>query len=635
MDGNVWKSPVLILALMVAVLLSSVVSQVAAVGPAGPHRQGGSETEPNDTPAQANLIAINESLVGLVPASNPSDIDYFKLGTEIGRRYEVRLDESPASTDYRFNLSLYDGGENLVDEDETAGGDAALTWTANATVYYFGVEAVEIGDEDAPYEIRVIRFVATPTPPDWDDCEVNDTLTGSWSQSVPPGGPCPISVGATTADLNFVPYTGQGSPNPDYFLVSVKAGRRYRLEAKVAAGVDTVVYLYAPGTTDDSQYIDTNDDAPGLGLGSRLEWSPSSDGAYLIRVENREPLPHETDETYTLSVQDISPTATPTHTPVATGTPGTPTATTPPLSIPGKPDAFEPNYDFNRATLIGLDAKYAGNFVPWSGVNVDNDFYKLWVVAGKLYTCETLELGTATNTNMILYSGPSHEQGFAGNDDVQPFDPSDPYRSRITFFSSYNGYVYILLGQVGAERILPEEWANLTYSLRCFIDQPSTATPTPTSPYVPPPQSTSTPVPTSTPGQVVSGPTSTPEQVVPLPTAAQLVVLPMTTPIPPPLSTPVAAVPTPESYVIEMLLYYDRNANAQMDPGEGILDVLARAYDAVSGDLLSVDYSDETGRLGFTVSANGPVRVSVPFFGFDQIVTATRTSIRIRISPHP
>jgi hypothetical protein len=300
-----------------------------------------------------------------------------------------------------------------------------------------------------------------------------------------------------------------------------------------------------------------------------------------------------------------------------------PTATSEPTphGVPGEPDAFEPNYDFGRATLIGLNTEYRNlNFVPWVGTNPDNDFYKLWVVAGKLYTCETYDLGAATNTNMILYSGPGQEYGFAGNDDVEPFDLGDPYRSRITFFSSYNGYVYILLGQVGAERILPEEWENLSYVLRCFIGEPGTATPTPTSQFVPP-----TPQPTSVPDQ------NTP---LPLPTLAQLVVLPMTTPIPPSPAVP-AATPTPELAVIELLLYYDRNGNAQMEPGEGIVDVLARAFDAIAGDLLSIDYTDEIGRLRFTVPGRGPVRVSVPFFGFDQIVTASNASIQIRISPRP
>lgn len=72
-----------------------------------------------------------------------------------------------------------------------------------------------------------------------------------------------------------------------------------------------------------------------------------------------------------------------------------------------------------------------------------------------------------------------------------------------------------------------------------------------------------------------------------------------------------------------------------MDPGEGILDVLARAYDAISGDLLSIFYTDTNGIVRFTVPTKGPVRIRVPFFGFDQIVIGQNSSIQIRILPRP
>ena len=623
MSVKAWKSPTFMLTVLAVFLLTSAFSHVAATNFSLP-RQQSSEQEPNDTPAQANTIEVNVNIVGTVPASNPSDTDYFVLNSEPGRQYEVRLDEAPVSGDYRFALALYDNNENLLNETETPGGNTSLTWTANSDTYYFSVKAVSIGSNDAPYEIRVIRFGLTPTatsPPSWDSCEINDSLGGTWSSSTPPGGPCPISVGATVEDLNFVPYSGQPSPNPDYFLVSVKGGRNYRLETQVTAGVDTVVYLYPPDTIDDSQYIAVNDDAPGLGLGSRIEWTPPADGAYLIKIENREPLPHESNETYDLLVRDTTPTPTATHTPPSTTS--TPTGTPPPVSVPGSPDAFEPNYDFSRATLIGLDTKYTGlNFVPWTGSDIDTDFYKLWVVAGKLYTCETLELGTATNTNIIFCSGKSWEQCFAGNDNVEPFDPNDPYRSRLKFFSTYDGYLYLVIGQVGAAEVLPEEWKNLNYSLRCYIEMPGTATPTPTGDYVPP-ASTATPQPTSA--------ADTPQ---PSPTLAQIVVRPMTTPPPPPTAPP-AVTPTAGLYVVNLSIYYDRNVNGVADAGEGISDVLARAYNVTDGKLLSIDYTDEQGAIRFSLPTTGPVRVSVPFFSFNQVVTSNDAHIPIRISPRP
>jgi hypothetical protein len=613
------RSPAFTFCLLAFLLLSTVIGRVSAVGSAAPLLQSATETEPNDTPDQANSIDINQTMIGDLGITPPTDaVDYFALTTEAGRVYRAELSETGTMTGVLLKLSLFDSAENLIDEEETSGNSADITWTASDTLYYLGVSAVEGIELGPEYELRIVRFGVTPTPtepPGWDSCEINDTLVGTWSGTTPPGGPCPISVGALVSDLNFVPFTDQPSPNPDFFVVRVKAGRQYRLETQVTAGVDTVVFLYLPGATDDSQYIAVNDDGPGLGLGSRIEWTPANDGDYLIRVLNQEPLPHESSETYNLSVADVTATPTPSQ------TPGGPTATPTRPSIPGTPDRFEPNWDFDVASLIGLGVKYQNlNFVPFSGTGTDNDFYKLWVTGGKLYTCETLELGDATNTNMILYSCPSFDCGFAGNDDVQPFDPDDPYRSKITFFSSYTGYLYILLGQVGVEQILPTEWADLSYSLQCYIDLPGTATPTPTSPFVPPPpQPTSTPVP-----QTPAPPAS--------PTPAIIIVVPMTTPEAPPPPLPLVT-PTPQLYLVNLLVYFDSNRNAQADLGEGVADVLARVYDTLTGDLLSIDYTDETGRVQFTVPSRRPVRVSVPYFGFEQIVTATNSSLQIRVSP--
>jgi hypothetical protein len=102
-----------------------------------------------------------------------------------------------------------------------------------------------------------------------------------------------------------VPFNDQPSPNPDYFAVRVKGNHTYRIETIVTPGVDTVIYLYPPGATDDAQYIASNDNASGLGFGSRITWTPRIGGFYIIRVLNRALLPHESYETYGLLVSEI------------------------------------------------------------------------------------------------------------------------------------------------------------------------------------------------------------------------------------------------------------------------------------------------------------------------------------------
>lgn len=616
-------SPVLLFAILFFLSQTSAVTGDAVQVPL---LQGPNESEPNDDIATADPIDVNLTMVGTIPITRSIDVDWYRLilpSADLGRDFRATLEETLPDADYRLELNLYDSSGSLVDSDSQQS-TSSLEWTSSVITYYLRVRAIEFDTISAPgdadYELTVIRFAAEPTdtptvtPVPWDDCEVNDTIDGTWSPNTPPGGPCMLAVGETTEDLNFVPYTGQPAPNNDYFTFLAKQGRTYRITTDVFGGADTEMWLYDPSNTQIAY-----DDDGGDGVGSRIERTLNN-GWHKILVRDRlaNPSP-STAQSYDIVVEDVTPDT-------VTLTP-TPTSTSRPPRIPGEPDIFEPNYDFNRATLIGLATKYTNlNFVPWTGTGQDNDFYKLWVVAGRLYTCESTELGSATNTNLIICSGPSWDQCFAGNDDVEPFDPADPYRSRLTFFSSYTGYLYLILGQVGADRILPEEWADLTYSLRCFIDLPGTATPTPTSPFVPPP-----PAPTSTP-QATPLPIASPS--LPTPTPVQLVVLPMTTPTPPATSVP-AGTPTPMLFVVELMLYYDRNGNGQMEAGEGILDVLARAYDAISGELLSIDYSDQTGFIRFAVPGRGPVRISVPYFGFNQIVTRTNARIPIRVSPQP
>ena len=587
--------------------------------PERPLIQADNETEPNNSFDQANDISVSRTMAGVITPT--ADIDWFRLdldSSDAGREFEATLEELVPSADYELKLELYilEAGKTDPTIVDSAQGNTAMTldWTATEATYYFRVTAAEFPVTNAPgqeYGLTVQRQFTNPTdtptatPVPWDVAEINDSIDGSW-----PGGPFQIAVGMRWEQLNFVPYTGQPVPNDDYYTFLAKAGRTYRITTGVAGGTDTEMWLYDLFNAEIAY-----DDDSGVGSGSQI-LRTLGDGWYKILVRDRlRSTSPSTTQIYDIIVEDVTPA---TSTPTSTAVPGVATSTPTPARIPGSPDAFEPNYDFDRASLIGLGVTYANlNFVPWTGEGVDNDFYKLWVIGGKLYTCETLELGDATNTNMILYSCPSTECGFAGNDDVQPFDANDPYRSRITFFSSYTGYLYVLLGQVGTERILPGEWASLSYKLRCFIEQPGTATPTATSPYVSPP------------------PTAVPQETAaPAPTRAVIIVIPMTTPPPPPPSVPVPT-PTPQLFVINLTLYYDRNGNGQMEADEGIVDVLARAFDAVTGELLAIDYTNQMGQLSFSVPNTRPVRLSVPYFGFDQIVTATNSSIQIRIAPQP
>jgi hypothetical protein len=102
----------------------------------------------------------------------------------------------------------------------------------------------------------------------------------------------------------------------------------------------------------------------------------------------------------------------------------------------------------------------------------------------------------------------------------------------------------------------------------------------------------------------------------------------LTTPTPVPGTTPV-----PQFIPVRLLVYYDGNEDSQPGAGEGIGGISVQAYGAITNQLLAQGFTDDQGNLEFTVSAQGPVRVSVPFFGFSQLVAADGASVFLRIPP--
>jgi len=83
----------------------------------------------------------------------------------------------------------------------------------------------------------------------------------------------------------------------------------------------------------------------------------------------------------------------------------------------------------------------------------------------------------------------------------------------------------------------------------------------------------------------------------------------------------------------DLRVYYDANENSAPDPGEGVVGLPARVYDATTEALLAQGFTDETGRAIFTVPATGPIRVVVPYLNFETLVLPSGAAIPVRISP--
>ncbi|MCS7281851.1 MAG: hypothetical protein NZ769_00610 [Anaerolineae bacterium] len=397
----------------------------------------------------------------------------------------------------------------------------------------------------------------------------------------------------------------------DFFSVTVTPGLNYRATLHIGGSgallLKIVIYdhnrAYLTSSSSSSTYAE-------------VTWSAYS-SLHYVEVQPSGPATTTllTAE-YVLDVLQIAATPTPSPGPTSTPTP-TPTPTPIPTSAPpGTPDRFEPNYDFDRATTIATNVTYENlNFVPWGGATEDNDFFKIWVKPRLLYTCETLNLAPGLDTNIIIYDHNRNPLG--GNDDATPGD----YRSRISYLSTYEGWLYVLVGHGG--RFPYAEVANSTYSLRCSMEVPGLPTPAPTVP----PRPTSTPAPkdwTPTPETFVSPPpTATPIA------AADLSIRLLSTPTPPaPLATPV-----PRFVPMTVVIYYDANNDRAPGAGEGVIGLRILFFDTFANERVGEGTTDENGRLETTLSVRGAVRISVPYLGINRVVSEESASIYIRIPP--
>ena len=326
--------------------------------------------------------------------------------------------------------------------------------------------------------------------------------------------------------------------------------------------------------------------------------------------------------------------------PTATSAPPTPTRTpTPRPAVPqptSRPptgfDQYEPNFDFERASLIAPGITYNMNFVPWSQWANDNDFLRLWVKPGLRYTCETSNLDPAVDPNMIFYTAPDFNAAIVSNDDIALGN----FNSRISYYSAFEGYLYILVGQ--GERMKPQDTSNSAYSFRCEMTVPGATAPgtpgyTPAPAKDPYPTAIPTRPPTVTPRPAES-PIATPESPTPTPTpepvSGELGFILITTP------EPVAPTPTPGGFrTFQVRVYFDANQDEQLGAGEGIAGFFIRALAPEDNAELARGYTDEQGQVSFTVSTVGTVRVLVPLLGFDRMIEADKPEIVIRIAPPP
>ncbi|HET7087274.1 MAG TPA: hypothetical protein VFL17_01350 [Anaerolineae bacterium] len=417
----------------------------------------------------------------------------------------------------------------------------------------------------------------------------------------------------TYNNLTLLPSNAPASPSSpltvtvatQYFRVDALQGFHYLVSAipNSLSSYNLLIVVYNVSQTP----ILTSTKSLGS-LSASVDFVPSSSGTYYFAISHI--ASNCPSGTYKLTADGpLANTATPTRTPGPSATP-----TSPVTPIPGA-DRFEPNFNFDRASLLALDVKYTNlNFAPWAGSDPnapDNDFYKVYVKPGLLVTCETLELGPGVDTNLILYD--NNTNGIGGSEDIDR--ASGNFASRLTYYVTYEGWLYALVGNV--YQIDPTVAASYSYSFQCYIGGGPTATPTVTRIPVTPP----TPIPTNTPTPSLV-PTLTP---TPTPTPPFIVVNEVATATP--VGQQTVVVP------ISLVVYYDLNDNRSPDPGEGVVGISARVIDVITGQELRHGFTDANGFVSLTTQATGVVRLVVPYLSYSVVIQPSGSQITLRIAP--
>jgi hypothetical protein len=413
----------------------------------------------------------------------------------------------------------------------------------------------------------------------------------------------------------------------DWFFFFGRAGSRYRIDATVSPGTDTEIFIFrddAALTMADNRsrngLITENDDFQSANRSSRVEFTGEYTGRYWIKVWNNDPVPRVGAIAlagYNIGITELAGAGT------STPAPATP--------FPQNIDQYEYNGDFESAALIAPNVKYSNlNFVPFrppTRDTVDNDFFRMPVKQGVYYTCETLDLGAGTDTNLIVFNqnAPQNRDvnAIGGNDNISTAElQRGNFASRVIFLAPYTGIVYLLVGDVTPPRA--EEAQTRTYALQCTIGIPNTPTPTVD------PRGTSTPAPI-----IVTATEEPPEPTfTPFPTprpATRLIARPIDAVNARPTSAPS---PTPRAITLDVQVFNDLNRNGLLDAGEGIANASVRLTDEPSSTPLSQAYTDGDGRVRFAVTNNTPVKVSIPLFGYSTVVDASTAVVRVALVPN-
>ncbi len=609
-----WTTGLATLVLLLAITLMTLGASPwsSSASPLAPTAEEG---EPNNTFAQANPIVVGDLMFGDIETI--SDLDYFVLTTTLGSSYRVTL--TPRENQIR-QLDVYNAAYARITGGSTSTtAPVSFDFIAQNATYYLrvsvGAGQSTVAGPPFDYQLQVDAIATTPTN------TPTSTITPTPPLLPPPGVPRETESNDTfaTADDLVVPGRIVGAITNtfdiDCFRIQTTLNLQYRLIltdygfTRWLRVYDNNGYFIMGNTTSSNHQVE-------------LTLQANTPSPYYLCIA---PVTTPSDPTvivdYLLEVAILQPTPTPN--PTHTLTPVAPTSTAR-ATWPSGYDAYEPNYSFELATTIAPGLNYNCNFMPWGGATVDNDYFKIRVKPGLQLTCETSNLDPGVDPRMVFYSGPGEGYFLMANDDLALGN----FNSRLSYYASFEGWLYILVGQ--GDRMDIRDAAQSAYTVRCELAIPGAqVTPAPDKGDATPPPVVATPRPTQTPQTPVS-PIATPTE--PTPEAGgesrELEFRLVTTP-PPPTRTP-----APTGFrTFRVLVYYDANNDGLLGAGEGVPGFFVTVHSPETKAELARGYTDDQGQISFTVSTVGTVRVLIPLLGFDRLIEAAKPEVSVRIAP--
>ncbi len=588
--------------------------------------------EDDDSLANAKTLPVNINQTHRI--CDPSDVDWLRITLSGNVTYTIQtVPVNVINNNVQVQVQLYDGSQNPLATGSPlapGGRDSVITgFRPTATGdYYAQVVGLNGSGGEGNAGLYAISAISTgsTTPTPTPGSVTPTPVTGCVDVYEPDNSLAQARGIALNSEQQHIicPATDQ-----DWVVAAVSTNKVYHWYTKdLAAALDTEIYLFAA----DGGRLAYNDDAPGRGLGSQIDYTFSSATTVYVMVRDKtRGGGNGYSYTYGFSADPGPLTGTPTVSPTITPTP-----------FPTQPaclDAYEPDGAYTDAKLLLInDAPQHRSFCPAG----DADWLKFFAARGKAYTIKTLNpaTGPAAGVDTYLYLFNSDGQTLVDQNDD---GGGDGVNSSIVFFPQRDDFYYVQIknkGDIGS--------GSQLYDIQITVQTgvpPQAGTPTPiiapivtTLPATPVPPTAVLPPPvppTLPPGATAAPPTAAPPTEVPPtevpPTEAPPAAGPPTetpvvqeppppgdvtaTPEPPVLLPPTGNNPArPNLVSLPVLVYVDMNRNGRYDAGEGVrnLGMIFRAPDGTTETTAS------TGRSGTSqvlLLRGVKQRLTIPFLG--------------------